>query len=162
MSFSSDEALQSNQLPISFEFPLEQDEFRNTVDNTYKRIANSVNTKVGGLYPLQEIAAFKQYYTANDPFVFRNVYRKIFSFGAIAAGATLLIPHGITTFTEMTVIEGHCITDIIDYRPIPYVSNANVNQQISIRVTSTDIVIVNGSGAPNITQGTAILEYVKN
>ncbi len=169
MSFSSDKPLLSNQLPISVELPRDDNELLvEILELLYKRIANSVNTKVGALYNLQEIASFGQYFTpaatvalTGNAFAYRDVYRKTFEIGAIAAGATLTTAHGITGLVALTTVYGACITDVVDYRPIPYASATAVNTQISVRVDATNFIIVNGAAAPGITSGSLVIEYLK-
>jgi hypothetical protein len=62
----------------------------------------------------------------------------------------------------MTRTTGACITDVVDYRPIPCTSATAVDEQISVIATLANIVIVNGAAAPDITSGFIVLEYLKN
>ncbi len=169
MSFSSDQPLLSNQLPISVELPRDDTELLvETLELLYKRIANSANTKVGSLYNLQEVANFNQYFTpqatvttTGNAFAYRPGYRKTFEIGAIAPGATLTTAHGITGITALTQIYGACLTAVPDFRPIPYVSATAVNTQISVRADTTNFIIVNGAAAPAIVSGSLVMEYLK-
>jgi len=91
-----------------------------------------------------------------------TAFRQVYTFGAIAAGATLNIPHNLTNIAQFTHMYGTCITDTPDYRPIPMASTVNVTNQISLRVLGPNIVVTNGATAPNITSGLIVLEYLKN
>src|SRR5512143_3887712 len=118
MSFTSDNPLQTNQLPISMEFPEVLDaEFKNTLEDNLKRVSNVVNSKVGGLYTLQEVATFRQYFKYDAapaggnpvPQQFRSIYRKVFDMVRlnglnIGAGATVNFPHNITGIAAATWI----------------------------------------------------------
>lgn len=169
MSFSSDQPLLSNQLPISVELPRDNNDLLvETLELLYKRIANSTNSKVGGLYNLVENAAFQQYFSpqatvtaTGNAFAYRDVYRKTFEIGAIAAGATLTTAHGITGLVALTNVYGAVVTNVVDYRAIPYVSATAVNTQISVRVDGTNFIIVNGAAAPAITSGSLVIEFLK-
>jgi len=123
--------------------------------------ARNTNAKDIGRYFQEEIINGQQFF-GNTPQETRSVYRKCFSFGAIAAGATLNIPHTITGLTALTRLYGSCVTNVVDYRPIPFVSPVALNQGIMILLAGANIVIVNGAGAPNITSGIIVAEYLKS
>jgi len=154
--------VQSPFLITSRKFQEAWAELEPTLSKSYTEIAQAVNFRTIGLYELTQINTGNKYFNTGDPQNRKQSYRKLFSFGAIAAGATLNINHGLTGVTNFVQIYGTCHTDAPDSRPIPYVSTAAVNQQIQIRVTSTQIVIINGAGANNITDGIITLEYLLN
>jgi len=126
-----------------------------------EEILREVNRKQVGSYETIEQLTGQQFPGAT-PQEKKYTYRKVFNFGAIAAGATLNIAHTITGFTEFTHIYGACTTAVVDYRPIPYASATVVTQQIEVNITATNIVIINGATAPNITSGWIVVEYLKN
>ena len=162
MTFSPASTLET-PLPENITFAEDQEEFLEQWTNLYKKVAIKVNGKERALYPLQlEILNNQQFFTAEDTRAYRSVFRKVFNFSAIAAGATLNIAHGIGTFTGFTRIYGTCITNVVDYRPIPYVSVTAANQGIQLEITAANIVITNGAAAAPITSGNIILEYLKN
>ena len=107
MSYSSDQPLQVNQLPISMDFPEDQKEFRNEFILWAKRVTDAVNRKEGSVFSLAESASFKQYPNANNPQQYNNVYRKTFDLislngGApIGPGATVTFPTGINGMTQV-------------------------------------------------------------
>lgn len=112
MSFSSDQPLLVNQLPLSVDFPKDDQKFLEILTETYKRIANCANSKTGGLYSIQELFNSEQFFTAT-PNQFRNVYRKTFDLvalngGNIAAGATVAFAHNITGLKYATLIYASC------------------------------------------------------
>jgi len=166
MTFSSDPAFQSNQLPISIQFPKDNEEdFFEILDLTYKRIANAVNSKEGGLYQPLELASFTQFFTPNNPQKNRSVYRQLYDMvalngGNIAAGATATFAHNITGLVACTRIYGTATTVTPTYLPLPY-SAIVLNQQIEIYLTATNVVLVNGAGQAALSQAYVIAEYVK-
>jgi len=158
MSFSSDIPLQSNQLPISFEMPEPQDpSFKQILSLFFKRYADSINTKEGALYLLQELATFKQFYTTNNPQLNRFVYRTTFDLvnlngGPIAPGVMAPVPHGITGLFETALIYASCTNTQPIYftlvYPYVYLDAVNIN-------------FTNPTAAP-ITNCSLIAEYLKN
>jgi len=136
--------------------------FLEQITRYYRDIARKVNEKEKGMYPQEiEILTSQKYYTAGNPRTYRSVFRKVFPITAIAAGATLNIAHGITGFIELVDLYGTCITNVIDYRPIPFASVVAANQGIQILLAGANISITNGAAAPNITSGICVVEYVK-
>jgi len=148
-------------LPTSIYFPEEFLEFRIKILETYRNISNTVNTRQISIFDFTENLTGEQWPVVGNPQSKRQPYRKVISTGAIATGATATLPHGIASISAFTHIFGTCVTDVVDYRPIPYSSVVATNQQIQLTVTATNVVIVNGAASPNITSGFVVLEYLK-
>ena len=150
------------------QFPTDELELLETeLTKSYEEIASGVNSRTIGIFNTFQMVTGDKYYSIMNtspmnPIQFRQGYRKLFPFGAITAGATLVIIHNIVDITECVHIYGNCITATPDFRPIPYSSVTAADDQIELNVTSTQINIINGSGAPNITSGTIILEFLLN
>lgn len=141
-------------------FPEEAHQLTVEVNRSYVDIAQAVNLRTIGIFPTNNPAV-----TGNSYFLStqRNQsLRQLYTFGAIASGATLTIPHNIVDFTQFAFIGGTCITALPDYRPIPYASINLITDQIDIRIDKTTkrIVIINGSSAPAIISGIVILEWL--
>ena len=146
-------------------FPDDFDEFRAKFLELYRDLSNAVNTREVGVYDLVEFLTGENWFTTGNPQVKRKTYRKVFELPATAAGATTLIPHGITgvnTTTTFTHIYGACVTAAPDNRPIPFASATLVTDQIQVLVTAANVAVTNGATAPNITQGIIVAEYLKN
>ena len=158
MSFSSDPALQSNQLPISIQYPEPTDpNFVDVLSLDRKRISDSMNTKVGGIYQLQELAAFKQVFTSGNPQVLRNVYRKTFDLvslngGVIAPGVMAPQPHGIVSLTNILELYVGCTSATPQFfevvYPYIYLDAVNIN--------------FTNPAAANLTSAILVAEYTKN
>lgn len=177
MSFSSDRPLLSNQLPLSIEFPNpDEKKFIEVLTLIYKRIANSVNSKEGALYNLQELASYNQFFSYSvpatftvDPNRFRNGYRTTFDLvslngGPIPAGVTALV---LTSTSEPPLINGITIPTngygaatiagpqyIFINDPDVYVRFDNTNP------AAQEVVITNNSGS-DLTQCYWVMEYLK-
>ena len=168
MSFSSDIPSQINQIPISIELPKKYEEAHEILSLLLKRINDAVNKKEGSLYSLAEFGNFQSYFIQSDPNNFRNVYRKVFDMvnlngGNIGAGATASFAHGISGITQTTRIYGSATNSDATprYMPLPYASEINT-RNIEIYLTSTNVVLVNGSTQTALTSATIVAEYVKN
>lgn len=176
MSFTNDPALQANQLPISLEFPRDPERFYEVLTLWQKRVTNSLNTKEGALYVLQELYSFKQYFTPNNPNVFRNVYRYTYDMvalngGPIAAGATVAVPHNIPLPTPTSLFNGVNIygsatnSDTMPNgpkrMPLPY-SSATVTRDIEIYLDNKNVTLINGATQSILTYATIVAEYLKN
>lgn len=148
-------------LPESVTLPDDQKERDQVLKDLFESTARMVNRKDTGSYEEVEQLTNQQFFGAT-PQEKRYVYRRVYDIGAIAAGATLNTPHGLTNVTEYVRMYGTCVTAVVDYRPLPRVSMVNINQQISLDVVGVNIVIINGAGSPNITSGLVVLEYLKN
>jgi hypothetical protein len=157
-------------LPTSRMFPVEQDKLIQVLSKTYLETAQAVNRRTIGIYNKFQSVTGNQWYStttaSNQNIAPRQSYRRVYTFGAIVAGAAALeIPHELTNLVQFVFIGGNCITAASvnpngKYLPIPYTSAADVTEQIQIYVSDTSIFIVNGAGADNIISGTVVLEYL--
>jgi len=162
MTFAPVNALQP-PLDENVSFPSEWEKFHEQITRRYRDVTRAVNDKERAFYPIEtEILNSQNWFNTNNTQQYRSAFRKVFNFGAIATGATLNITHAITDITIITRLYGTCISDIIDYRPIPYSSVTAANLGIELVMTSTTISIINGAAAPNITSGIIVVEFLKN
>lgn len=149
--FGSDQPLISNQLPISFDIPTDEKEWKETMVQMVKRINSVVNTKEGAFFLPLEIANFEQWFTVGNTQKFRSGYRKTFDMvtlngGPIAPGAVATFPHGISNISTATMIWGTATTDEATpkFIPLPYISQTEA-EEIQIYITATDVVLANGT-----------------
>ena len=163
MSFSSNQPLVSNQLPISQEFPRVDPDFDQVLSLHMKRISDTVNTKEGALYLPQELATFQQYFTS-DPQRTRSVYRKVIDTGALPNATIKAVPHGITFDVNSTTtrIYGSATDPVaIVYIPLPFVEIIPANGA-QIYVDGTNVYIRTGINRTNFTRSTVVIEWTKN
>ena len=115
--FGNDLPLIANQLPVSFDLPEDQREWRIEMEVMVKRIANVVNTKEGALYVPQETATFQLYFDPANTQRFRNTYRYTFDMVELNGGVSLAptttysFAHGIVGMIACTMIWGTATTD---------------------------------------------------
>jgi hypothetical protein len=109
MTFSSDPALNTNQLPISLDVNANEERYDEVLQLYLRRVANAVNSKESGLFLLQENAAFEQWFnevTENSVTqqYLRNAYRLTIDLVALnlAINASATIPTGTTNNLTLT------------------------------------------------------------
>lgn len=176
MSFTSDPGTLANQLPISIEFPREEDSFHETLSLWQKRVSNAVNTKVGSLFTLFEVYSFKQYFTPGDSSTLRNVYRFTYDMvalngGPIAPGATVSFPHNIvlpfttSLFNGVDIYGSATNSDVAPNgpkrMPLPY-SSQTVTLNIEIYLDDVNVTLINGATQTALTYATIVAEYLKD
>lgn len=145
-------------LRTSRSFPEEIKPLLVEIDKAYVDIANVVNARTIGLFPTTRPAVTgNSFYLANNQK--QQSMRQAYNVPAIAAGASTSIPYTTQGFTQFAAIYGTCITDVVDYRPLPYPSTT-ANANIEVKVTSTNIVITVGAASPNITSGFIVIEWI--
>ena len=166
MTFSSDNPLNTNQLPISLDVNPDEQNFHSVLLLYLRRIANAVNTKESGLFLLQETASFEQYFTSS-PQQTRNGYRTTVDLVALNAGN---IPTGTTTLaltgsTQPTAINGylypvHGFGGAVDITGESYFPS-DPNITISFNGSTNTFTILNNTGNA-LTWLVFALEYLKN
>lgn len=146
-------------LRTSREFPEELHQLSVEVNKMYVDIANTVNARTIGLFPVNRFAQTGEawFFTSTRQSTIRQVYQ----FGAIAAGATLNIPYKISSFNRLVRLFGAVKTDVPDERPIPYPS-VTINANIEVRLDTVNnlIVIIIGAASPNIASGFIVFEWL--
>jgi hypothetical protein len=160
-SSSSSPVKQQAFLITSRNFPIDIVELEPELNKMYIEIARAVNQRTIGTYDTDQYNSGNFYFSLdrNNTQRRRQSYRQAYAIGAIATGATFAFAHNISNFNQLAQAYGTCITDAPDFRPIPFASATAVTAQIQLTVTTSQIIIINGATAPNITSGMIILEY---
>jgi len=153
-------------LPTSLYYPEEPSQLLIVLTDSWIQLASRVNARTIGQYQISENLTGNYYANtvdAQDPI---QSFRMYIPLPAIATGATYTVAHGITGFSNLVFVDTQCevITDAVTFnkRSVPYASATLVTDQIQIDKDDTNIRIVNGATAPNITSGLLVLEYTKN
>lgn len=151
----------SNQvayLRTSRNFPRQIDELTLEVSKSYIDIANVVNARIIGIFPTtrQVVTGERWFLNTSQP---QQTLRQVYVFGTIAPGGISIQPHGILNITQFSRIWGTAVTNLPDFRPIPYASVAP-NANIDLRVDATNIIIANGAGGPTINSAIVVLEWL--
>lgn len=146
-------------LRTSREFPEELHQLTVEVNRSYLDIANCVNARTIGLFPVNRPSQTGEswYFTS----VRQQTLRQVYEFGPIAAGATLTIPYKTNGFNRLVRLFGAVKTDVPDERPIPFASTtANANIQVRLDTVNLLIIITLGAASPNVTSGFVVFEWL--
>lgn len=148
-------------LQTTRKFPLDADGIQRELTKWAVDVANTVNVREIGFYDLSPTLTGQKWYSVQptnspqNPATKRQTFRKVFPF----SDASLTINHGITGAVFFTSIYGSATNGTLFF-PIPYVS-ATAADQIGITVSSTQILVAKGGGAPPvITTGVIVLEWL--
>lgn len=146
---------QSAYLRTTRTFPTDSDSLSRELDKSYLDTAAAVNERTIGLYPTTKPAI-----TGNSWFVSGNKkqqsLRQVYSFTTTAA-----INHGITVIEPGQFLNCYgSYTNGTDSFGLPFATSVAVAGLITFYVTSTQIVFMVGAGAPALTSGKIVLEWL--
>ena len=127
------------------------------VNKSYIDIANAVNNRTIGLYPITTPAI-----TGNSYFLKANAkqqtFRQVYTFTTLAA-----INHGITfkPTTQFTAMYGQFYNGT-NWYPLCFSDFVHINNALSFYISPTQIIFVPGNPAlpPPVTLGSIILEWI--
>lgn len=157
---SSNVAIASPFLRTSRDFPPEIEQISIEVNKAYIDTANCVNARTISTFPSD-----RSIVNGEAWFVFRNQkqqgFRQVYPFSSFTS--PMSIPHGI----NFKLISGFVrifgtATDGTNWYPLPYVDVIAATNQINVIVQPANIVITAGPGAPTITSGYIVLEWISN
>lgn len=145
-------------LKLQWMFPNEEAKaLASQMDKAYIDIAIKVNNRIIGTYAINffSVTGERWYFTGSS--TTQQSQRRVYQFTAagniphelIWADVSSISPRSYGTFTDGTNWYGAI-----------YASNVAIAGQVSFYVTSTNIVVLSGAGAPAITSGYIVLEYL--
>lgn len=136
-------------------FPQEAQPLSVEIDRSYTDIANAVNTRTLGVFPTNgSVQNGETWFSGGNQF---NGIRAVYLVTGTGNIAHLIDTTLISGFTR---IYG-TFTDGSIWYPLPYVNEVAANNQVSLTVTSSNIVITAGAGAPpTVSSGFVVLEWV--
>ncbi len=134
------------------------------VNRTYVDVAAAVNQRTIGIFPTNRPAVTGEsfYYDKNEK---QQTLRQLYTFGAIASGTELDIPHGITNLNQFSKIYGTVVTNVAgDYRPLPYIDPGSLTTGMAVLVGIVagvpSIRIILGTTAVPVVRGLVVLEWL--
>ena len=150
----------ANQVPFLRQqrlFPQDSQALSVEIDRMYTDVANAVNNRSLAVYTSNQS-------TQNGDSWYLNGlryagFRQFYQFSA--AGN---IPHNINVSNIFAFVNIYgTFTDGTVWYPLPYVNVVAANNQVSVTVTATNIVITAGAGSPpSIVSGYCVLEWLSN
>ncbi len=142
-------------LRTSREFPEELHQLTVEVNKTYVDIANAVNVRTIGLFPVNRPAQTgESYYLSNNRR--QQAFRQVYTFTSTAS-----ISHGIQVVFpgQFTKCSGS-YTDGTNTYGLFFASSVPIAGQITFFLSSTQIIFEIGAGAPALVSGIIILEWI--
>ena len=142
-------------LRTSREFPEDLHQLTVESNKAYIDTANAINVRIIGIFPVTRPAI-----TGESWFLVNNqrqqTFRQVYTFTATTA-----INHGITNVVpgQFTRCFGSYTNGINTYGLI-FATSVAIAGQITFYVTATQIVFVVGAGAPALTSGRIVLEWL--
>lgn len=126
------------------------------IDRSYIDIAFKMNSRTIGLFATGNAMVTGEQWFLNGQPLKQQTLRQLYQF--TSAGS---IAHGInlSQISGFTRIYG-TFTDGTNWYPLPYVDVSSINNQVSIFVDPTNIVITRGISAPAIVSGFVVLEWL--
>lgn len=127
------------------------------VDRAYSDTAQKVNARTIGIYPVNKAAVTGDQWFLQGSTEKQQSLRQVYSFTA-----TGNIAHGIswTSVSFISPLSYGTFTDGTNWYGVIYGSSTSIAAQVSFYVTPTNIVVLAGAGAPSITQGFIVLEWL--
>lgn len=133
------------------------------LDKTYIDVSLAVNNRTIGLFPVTQMATTGETWYLKGPNQRQQGQRQVYTFTA-----TGNLPHNLPSAIS-TIIRGFgTYTDGTNTYGLIFGSNTTIAGQVSFYVTpsvgttSGNIVIAAGAGAPSITSGVVVLEWLAN
>jgi hypothetical protein len=126
------------------------------INKAYVDIAQRVNERIVGIFASKASTVTGEQWYLQGGSAKQQSIRQVYPI--TGAGS---YPHGINfaSITNIVKIYG-TFTDGTNWYPLPYVDTTSATDQISLSVTPTNLVVTAGGGAPAITKGTVILEWL--
>lgn len=149
-----------NQMPYlrtSRAFPEDLHQISIEMNKAYLDIANSVNSRVIGIFPTRNpaINGTSWYFDNNKK---QQGLRQFFTFNSTAS-----IPHNISfkNISRFSNCYG-AYTDGTNWYGIIYGTNTAITGNLSFYLTPTDIVFVSTGGTPALVTGNIVIEWISD
>ena len=137
-------------------FPEELRAFSGEVTRAYDEIAQAVNNRSIGIFPENKSAMTGNVWYLSGRVAPNQTIRQVYTFITTAN-----IPHEINIRKPGQIIQAYgSYTDDIDSFGLLFGTNVAITGQISFYLTNTDIVFVVDAGAPALTQGKIVVEWL--
>ena len=137
------------------EFPEELHQFSVEANKAYLDTANAINVRTIGIFPVNRpaIGGESWFIRQNQK---QQSFRQVYLFTAIGN-----IPHGLNiNSVSMFTKPSGSFTNGTNWYGAIYASNVAIAGQVSFYITPVNIVILSGVGAPAITSGEIVLEWI--
>lgn len=174
MTVSSDQSLNTNQLPLSLDIDSNDKDSQSIIISYLRRVAQAVNTKESGLFLLQETGSFEQWFGAT-PQNNRSGYRLTVDLVALnlQINVSATIPAGTTNNLTLSAVPAtqpvppigylypvHGFGGALDTAGVSYFPS-DPSITISYNGSTNTFTIINNTGNA-LTWCVFVIEYLKN
>ena len=147
-----------NQVPYlrtSRNYPEDLPQLTIEVNKSYVDIANAVNARTIGIYPtLRPAIGGESWFIENNQR--QQNFRQVYTFSAFGNIAHMINFNSMSRFTKCS----GAFTDGTNWYGAIFGSNVAIAGQVSFYITPVNIVVLAGGGAPAISSGTIVLEWI--
>lgn len=142
----------------SRDFPQEAQPLVTELTRMYTDVSNATNDRTIGIFPVRRPALTGESWFMGGAQSKQQGQRQIYP-----VTGTGNIAHGINLgqISQFTKPSGS-FTDGTNWYGLIYASSTTIAGQVTFYITPTNIVVQAGAGAPSITSGTIILEWIAN
>lgn len=148
----------ANRVPylrVSRSFPQDPQRMRIEINKAYVDIANAVNDRTISFFTTTRPILTGENWVISEA-QRQEGFRKVFTFSS-----TTSINHGINLSNVERFVRGFgSYSDGTNWYGLIFGSNGAIPNQISFYLTSTQIVFVVDGGAPALSRGTIVLEWL--
>ena len=143
-------------LRVQRNFPLEVQGLSVELSKSYIDIANNVNARTIGIFPTVNPAVNGESWYVSGGNAKQQALRQVYVVTGLGN-----IPHGIN-FAQISQFSkpSGSFTDGTNYYGLIYASSVPIAGQVTFYLTPTNIVVQAGAGAPSLTGGLIILEWL--
>lgn len=141
-------------LKTTQDFPRDNRDLSTILTKTYIETAQAINTRTIGHFPTNKPAITgERYFFSSQP---NQVIRRVYEFDA--AGN---IAHGIPDGDILQFVKGYgSYTDGTNWYGVLFGTSVSIAGLCSFYITDTNIVVDLGAGAPAISSGTIVIEWL--
>ncbi len=145
-------------LRTSRDFPEEQPQLSVEIDKSYIDIANNINVRTIGIFPVRVPAINGEGWFINQNKK-QQGFRQVYDF---TSATTFPIPHGLNLqFIERFTRLWGTYTDAAgNWYGILGATSVPIAGQFTFYITATNIVFLPGAGAPFMVRGSVVLEWI--
>ena len=140
------------------DFPEDGQALRMELNKSYIDTSNAINVRTIGIFPTNLPAITGEEWFLSG--IKQQSLRQVYTFSSFSSPQSIAHNLNLSQISMFTKIYGTATDGSIWYT-LPYVDITDVTNQISLTITSSNIVITAGGGSPPaITSGSVILEWL--
>lgn len=129
--------------------------FLTQITKAYSDIARAINTRDIAIYDLNQNVNGQEWFNPANVQLKRDGFRQVYTFTGVGNIAHLI--------ANLTLVNGFGeYTDGTNFYGVIYASSVPIAGQVTFYVTPTNIVVQAGAGAPAISSGTIVLNFLQN